>query len=121
MKTILPAMRHLKPLLTVVLCLIVLATSVTQAIARGQMAGGQMMQLCAGGKAVTVMMDAQGNPADPASPCPDCAAITAALSPAAPDVIRASGHAVRLPPPVVISVVLQMARSADARGPPALI
>lgn len=114
-------MRHLKPLLTVLLCLTLLATSVTQAIARGQMAGGQMVQLCAGGEAVTVMLDVQGNPVDPASPCPDCLALTAALPPVTAGNPRSLGRAVRLPPTIFARLPLRAVLCAYARGPPLLI
>lgn len=120
-----PAMYHgmrlSKHILTAALCLIVIATSVTSAVARGQMATGQMVQLCAGGQAVTVMMDAQGNPVDPAHPCPDCLAVAAALPPANVELGLANGHWVRAVvaplPPVVASTPL----AAMARGPPIFV
>lgn len=114
-------MLRLKPLLTFALCLIVLATSVTQAIARGQMASGQMVQLCAGGEAVTMLMDAQGNPVDPAQPCPDCLALTASVPPATNAVIRPIGPAQRLLPPAPDTLVVSAVPCACARGPPVLI
>ena len=114
-------MRPLKALLTFALCLILLATSVTQAIARGQMAGGQMVQLCAGGKAVTVMTDAAGTPVDASPPCPECVAVTASLPPTARDMGRTAGCRVRLSPPVLAQPVARRQFCASARGPPVLI
>lgn len=114
-------MRHLKPLLIFALCLTLFAASVTQAVARGQMAGGQMVQLCAGGEAVTVMMDAQGNPVDRQHPCPDCISVTAVLpsvdiAPAFP-----MGRNMRLPLPISGLLHAQTQLGACARGPPVLI
>ena len=115
------AMRLLKPILSFALCLTLLATSVTSAVARGQMATGQMVQLCANGQVVTVMMDAQGNPVDPAHACPDCVAVAAALPPPRVELGLPSGHWVRVElaplPPVVTSTPL----AAMARGPPVFV
>lgn len=114
-------MRLLKPILTFVLCLTLLATSVTQALARVQMPTGQMVQLCAGGQAVTVMLDAQGNPVEPVHACPDCLAVAADLPPASLALGLPNGHWVRVElaplPPVVASPPL----AAMARGPPVFV
>jgi hypothetical protein len=114
-------MRLLKPILALALCLIVLATSVTSAVARGQMATGQMMQLCANGATVTVMMDAQGNPVDPVHPCPDCLAVAASLPPAHVELGLPNGNWVRVKlapaPPIVTNTSLV----PMARGPPVFI
>ena len=114
-------MQHLKPLLTVALCLIVLATSVTQALARGQMATGRMVQLCAGGQVVSVMMDAQGNPVDRSHQCPDCLALTAALPPVSSSPHPKAGRWLRIAPSAQTRAPTQKARLARARAPPALI
>lgn len=114
-------MRDLNPLLTFALCLTLVATSVVQAMARGQMAGGQMVQLCAGGEAVTVMMDAAGNPLGPSHPCPDCLAVSAALPFDANDVGRPTVRWIRLVPPTTARPVAGLQRCACARGPPVLI
>lgn len=114
-------MRLLKPILTFALCLTLLATSVTQALAWGQMATGQMVQLCAGGQAVTVMMDAKGNPVDPAHRCPDCLAVGADLPPASVGLGLPNGNWVRAElaplPPVMVNTPL----AAMARGPPVFV
>ena len=114
-------MRQLKPLLTFALCLIVLATSVTQAVARRQMAGGQMMQICANGQAISVMIDAQGNPLGPTHTCPDCVGLPAALLPSSPVVQRPFGPALHLSLPNHTNPVARAILTAHARGPPALI
>ena len=114
-------MRALKPLLSVALCLILLATSVTQAIARGQMTGGQMVQLCAGGKAITLTVDAQGNPIEDPHPCPDCIAVTDALPPVGAALDHPLARNMRQPLPVSPLWHAQPSIDAFARGPPVLI
>lgn len=114
-------MRDLNPLLTFALCLTLVATSVVQAMARGQMAGGQMVQLCAGGEAVTVLVDAAGNTLSPSHPCPDCLAVNAALPLAAKGVGRPTLRWIRLAPPGTARRVAGLQRCACARGPPVLI
>ena len=54
------------------LTLVLAATSVTQAVARGQEAGITQMVICAGGTTMTVSLDAQGNPVSHPHHCPDC-------------------------------------------------
>lgn len=57
------------------ICLVIMLslTSVTAAVARGQMAGAVEMVICAGGSAGTVMLDATGQPVE-AHRCPVCTA-----------------------------------------------
>jgi hypothetical protein len=114
-------MRYLKPFLTFALCLIVLATSVSQAVAWGQMATGQMVVICAGGQAVTVMMDAQGNPVARKHTCPDCAAIVADLPPAALTTLRPTESRAGPSPPFEAVYLGRSLLQNMARGPPALI
>jgi len=114
-------MRRLKAILTFVLSLTLLATSVSQAMARGQMAAGRMVQLCADGEAVTVMMDAQGNPVTPAHLCPDCLAVAADLPHTAPEPAGAAGRWAGLSLPVPRQLHLQTPLCAYPRGPPVLI
>lgn len=76
----------MKPLLIYCLCVTMLVTSAAGAFARGHMAFGQTVQICAEGEAVVIRVDAEGNPmqgnlADPAHPCPECLAVTAGLPP----------------------------------------
>ncbi len=114
-------MRLLKRLFTLCLCLIVLVTSATSAVAALQMASGQMMQICADGQAMTVMLDAQGNQVDPDQPCPDCLAVTAALPPANPGVAQDLGTWTRIEMPTAALFFAHNLPQAIARGPPVLI
>lgn len=114
-------MRHLKPILTFCLCLTVLVTSVTSAVARGQMATGQMVQICADGQAISVMVDADGTPIDAAHRCPDCLAVTAALPPNTADPARPAGRSMRLDVPAAALTHSRTSLHFFARGPPVLI
>lgn len=114
-------MRLHPSLLTVLLCATLFATSVTQAVARGQMAGFRMVQLCVGGEAVSAIEDAQGKPVDQLHTCPDCIAVTAALPPGAiaPGLPLVGRMHVLLP--ALAFDRAQTASDACARGPPVLI
>ena len=114
-------MRQLKSLLIFCFCLTLLATSATGAFARGQMAFGQTLLICAEGEPVSITLDARGNPIDAAHPCPECLAITAGLPPDRIDVTRPFGRWARLSVPVGSGETSQTALHAFARGPPGLI
>lgn len=60
--------------LAAVLALTSQTTGQTTAQMRGQPVAVGAVVLCIGGGAVTVPVDADGNPAGPAHPCPDCMA-----------------------------------------------
>ncbi len=67
-------MNLLRRLLAPALVAILVLTGQQLAMARGQaMAAGEAV-LCIGGVAVSVPVDAQGNPVGPAPICPDCSA-----------------------------------------------
>jgi hypothetical protein len=114
-------MRYLKPILTFWLCLAMLITSVTSAVARGQMATGQMVQICANGQAISVMVDATGNPVDTTQHCPNCLAVTGDLPPKMPEFGPSHGQGIRLTVPMATLIVGLASIPAVARGPPVLI
>ena len=114
-------MRHVKPLLICCLCLTMLVTSVTGAFARGQMAFGQTLLICAEGEPAFITLDAAGNPVRPNHACPDCLAVTAGLPPNAIDMAQPPGRWVRLAVPCGAGVDAQKVWHSFARGPPALI
>lgn len=106
------------------LCLTILLTltSVTAAVARGQMAGATEMVVCAGGGTMTVTMDAAGRPVAHVRHCPVCTAASAAVAGAvAPvtlrPVTRSEVVGMRMAPRSAGGVALV----AMARGPPALV
>lgn len=67
-------MTRLATLLAFALAAVLALTSQTTAQMRGQPVAVGAVVLCIGGGAVTVPVDADGNPAGPAHPCPDCMA-----------------------------------------------
>lgn len=96
-----------------------MATSVTMAVARGQVQVGGQIVICTGDGVVSVDVDAGGNPVGPAHICPDCVLSFMAFSESAPVGPVAPVTVARLVQDVV--VVLPASRSlaaARARGPP---
>lgn len=98
-----------------------LAASVTGAFARGQMAFGQTLQICAEGAAISITLDARGNPVKLAQLCPECFGVAAGLPPAVVAFGRPDGrwHWVAILPHV--SLATQSTTDVRARGPPAII
>lgn len=102
------------------LSLVLALASVTLAHARGQARIGDTFVLCTGGGAVTVTLDAEGNPTGPAHICPDMAlALMAGVAamPASVPVPQVTSHAEQeafvatLAAPVTLPV-------GEPRGPP---
>ena len=105
------------------LSLILAFGSVAMAVARGQAPMGDTIALCTEAGAVTVTLDAKGNPV-PASPhlCPDCLSAATAFDLPAPVVPVAPVSTARTL--TLRHVALVLASTApvqpQARGPPAL-
>ncbi|MDO9525071.1 MAG: hypothetical protein Q7J57_05950 [Gemmobacter sp.] len=59
------------------LAIVLVCTSVTMAVARGQMrmttATGTMLVICSGAGPMSITLDMDGNPVGPMHVCPDCA------------------------------------------------
>ena len=112
-------MRSLSALL---LSLVLALASVSMAVARGQMPMGATMTLCSQGQAVTVTLDANGNPiTTPPHFCPDCLSAVAALDLASAPDLSAPDHALRLPASFDTPPRRRDAPQVafQARGPPA--
>lgn len=112
-------MRSLSALL---LSLVLALASVSMAVARGQMPMGATMTLCSQGQAVTVTLDANGNPiTTPPHLCPDCLSAVAALDLASAPDLSAPDHALRLPASFDTPTPRRDAPQVafQARGPPA--
>lgn len=93
-------------------------TSVTAAVARGQMAGAVEMVICAGGAAASVMLDATGQPVE-AHRCPVCtAAGSGAGVPVAASVARPVTRAEAVRSGAGIALRKVGAGEPVARGPP---
>ncbi|WP_096784752.1 hypothetical protein [Rhodobacter sp. CZR27] len=113
-------MIRLRLLFVLMLGLVLVASSVTVAVARGQAALGRQVVICTGLGVTTLAVDAGGRPLGPVHPCPDClgSLLIAALTdaPALPAAPAARGIALRLDLP-------RQAEGPDpfspcARGPP---
>lgn len=109
--------RHLVAALAVVATVL---TAGAVGAARGQaMAVGEIV-ICANGGAVTIAVDAEGNPTGAPHWCPDCVLSTLAGLPAVPVVVEPPPRMSAAPP--VIALGLSPAAPAAAplaRGPPA--
>ncbi|RUS65055.1 hypothetical protein EGN72_01745 [Pseudorhodobacter sp. E13] len=116
-----------RPFALVLLCLALVASSVTMAVARGQALalsrGGTTLVICSGYGVTTLSLDAGGNPIGPVHPCPDClAGLAAYIPPAAVQpvvVAQLAGQIKRVkaaPLPHLFHVL-----QTRARGPPVLV
>ena len=109
--------RH--PILALFLALVLAAGTILSGPQAGR-AGITTVELCSDGKAVTVTLDAQGNPASPHRPCPLCLAAQDMGPVPAPD---AWSRPLTPAKPAVFTVVYPGAGegrglSAFARAPP---
>lgn len=90
-----------RALLSIILSLVLLATSHSAAVARGAPQAIGQMVICSGTSVVTVYVDAQGQPTEAPHLCPDCALhLLAAIVPPeimAVGVVGASDSPVLLP------------------------
>ncbi|TXI00044.1 MAG: hypothetical protein E6Q73_09265 [Pseudorhodobacter sp.] len=113
----------MRAFLALVLSLVLALGSVSMAVARGQTPMGDTLALCIDGAAVTITLDAEGNPVSTAPHlCPDCiSAATAFVLPTLPGlpapVWRTWQADTRAPAPGWQSAA---ALIPLARGPPAL-
>lgn len=111
--------RPARSLLALSLALIVAATSLTMAVARGQARVAGEIVICTGLGVTVIAVDAEGNPTGPAHICPDMVLAMLAAPPLAPVILTPPDTARRapgLPEPAT-------ARGGDAprpaaRGPP---
>ena len=114
-------MIRLRILFSLLLGCVIVTSSVTVAVARGQTATSRQVVICTGLGVTTLAVDADGRPLGPLHPCPDClgslmtAALAEAFTPPAAPVTR--GLALRLPMPGQAAALARF--SANARGPPA--
>ncbi|WP_300035825.1 DUF2946 family protein [uncultured Roseobacter sp.] len=110
----------LKSWLACVLCLVLIATGQSMAVARGAAAATGQMVICTGSVTKTVYTDTQGNPTSAPHICPECTA--AAIAPTATrdtvcSPVRAETLLV-LPGYSVPGARLALARDNRTRAPP---
>jgi hypothetical protein len=110
----------LRALFPIALALVLALTSVSMAVARGQVAAGERIVICTGAGLVTIEIDAEGNPVGPVHICPDCALglIAAAATPSVVVARPAPRAADPLPVSAPAALFVQSARSPPVRGPP---
>jgi len=113
--------RFARPLVALSLALVLAATSLTMAVARGQARVAGEIVICTGMGITVVTVDAEGNPTGPAHICPDMALALMAAPPLAPIVFAPPTTFRRAPdlPHPVLSRGAEAPRPA-ARGPPFL-
>lgn len=102
------------------LALVLSLTSVTMAVARGQMIGAITVELCADhGAGATITLDAQGNPVETVLHCPDCLVATPAPG-GAPVTVPARPVTRSEPQVCVLTLPVEDAETPEAlaRGPP---
>ena len=104
---------------SLLLAAILALASVTMAVARNQATGSTDMVICSAYGVVTITLDAQGNPAGPVHPCPDClSSLGPALLPGVDQPTRPQTRArtaTTAPQPRATS---RTPPAATARGPP---
>ncbi len=114
---VLPA---IKPVAALMLALVLMCTSITMAVARGQTQGGMVATLCSPDRVQTVVIDADGNPVPAAHICPYCI-IGAAVLPdggrVAPVPVRAARALDPMAPDAGVST-LRPNGLPEARAPP---
>jgi hypothetical protein len=113
------AMTRLALILRLVLAFALALTSAHGAVARAETGGLTWIEICAGSDVTSVAVDADGNPATPFHPCPDCVVATAVLVPSAPVLALPVQAARRMAWPLPAPLALQArGPQAQARGPP---
>lgn len=104
------------------LSLVLAVTSVTLAVSRGQAAGLSEMVICSDGAAVTVTVDAQGNPVERPHHCPDCLVQAGEVSATAPFLaVPASLTYLRFAFSGRLDVAERSLPLPAARGPPPVV
>lgn len=94
----------MRALFALLLSLVLAISSVSMAVARGQAPMGDTVELCIGGAATTVTLDANGSPVStPPHLCPDCISAASAFD---------------LPAPLALPVPVWRERQADAGAEP---
>ncbi|MGH1466364.1 MAG: hypothetical protein ACRBBQ_13485 [Cognatishimia sp.] len=97
-------------------------TGNSMALARGMHAATGFIELCTGSSAVTVAVDAQGEPIEPVHICPECSLVALDNVEAAPvELLPVLRFSERLIWKSATSLYSSVAFSLHARGPPVLV
>ncbi len=110
------------PIFYLFLVLVLALSSITMAVARGQVAVGGRIVICSGYGVISVALDASGNPVGPLHPCPEClAGYATAIFPQTDLPAYPLTASSRLAQAVLLLSGPQDAPQATARGPPAIL
>jgi hypothetical protein len=114
--------RYARPLAAILFAAVLAATSLTMAVARGQMRVAGEIVLCTGEGPLTVAVNERGEPVGPMVICPDMAlGLLAAVAAPQPQVSRPEGVARLRAAVTVARMAAQAAPLPRSRGPPVLI
>jgi hypothetical protein len=112
-------MMRFRPFLTFALVVMMLATSITMAVARGQVRVGEQIVICSGYGLATIEVDAEGNPIGPVHICPECTLHFLAFLDAVPPSVARPATAARTVAVAQVAVPLsRVPATTRARGPP---
>lgn len=116
-------MQSLRFLSLIALVLALVAGSVGLATARHHPGVAGMVELCTTYGTATVAVDSQGNPVDPAPPCPHCTPAMAALTDLAAPVVQAPTRLVPLSwvCPAITAPLVPAQPPFHSRGPPVAV
>lgn len=112
----------MRPFVAICLAVILAATSLTMAVARGQTRIAGELVLCTGYGISTVTVDANGEPTGPVHICPDMVlGLMAALDMAAPILSRPEGVAAAMFDADLVALRAHAVPPSRARDPPSLV
>lgn len=115
-------MRVSRPFACLVLAITLALTSITAAMAHGQVRVGTDITICTGTGPQTITLDANGDPAGPPHICPDCTlALVLGYVSAPPFPARPVTRGERIARPDVHPTHSRTREIPRARGPPVLI
>jgi len=122
----LPYIKHMikqiRPFAAIALALMLVFTAQSMAVARGMAGANGMVVLCTEAGAVSVLVDADGQPVGPTHICPDCTlSLIAAVAPPALLLAHPMGRAETLQVAYLSVIAERLTLPFSARDPPVLI
>lgn len=116
------SVRSLRPLFLALMATILAVTSLTMAVARGQVQIAGEIVICTGYGITTVTVDDEGNPTGPVHLCPDMVlGMMAALDTPPPVLTRPEGRVERIEASAPARLRGSSVPQPRARDPPALV
>ncbi|RLJ60473.1 hypothetical protein BCF46_0674 [Litoreibacter meonggei] len=112
-------MIHIRRLFAAFLVLTMVATTGSMAVMRDRDAGTPAMVICNGSGLQTILLNAHGDPVDPAPICPDCTMVMLADGPPPVMVLRGDAQKMDLVLAQASQSYVQTSKGAlNARAPP---